>query len=201
MKKEELEKLSNILSKEKGRFNNTKNLHNLKLKSNQGLHYLTSSLTLSDDGSKIKLIETIDNYIEDFKLQNKFLPDLVETDGQIKALRRFKKILSCNLGEKIIHGRHLPSPDKSVYEKLEINKKLIDFKINKSRLQEGRNFSFSNDKEFLSQNNSMIGKADVSNGFNLALINSFNKTSTFFDKEARDRQNKLKDLSFCKNIK
>ena len=47
----------------------------------------------------------------------------------------------------------------------------------------------------------MIGKADVSNGFNLALINSFNKTSTFFDKEARDRQNKLKDLSFCKNIK
>lgn len=201
MKKEEIEKLSNILSKEKGRFNNTKNLHNLKLKSNQGLHYLTSSLTLSDDGSKKKLIETIDNYIEDFKLQNKFLPDLVETDGQIKALRRFKKILSCNLDEKIIHGRHLPPPDKSVYEKLEINKKLIDFKINKSRIQESRNFSFSNDKEFLSQNNSMIGKADVSNGFNLALINSFNKTSTFFDKEARDRQNKLKDISFCKNIK
>jgi hypothetical protein len=200
LKKEEIEKLNNILSIEKGRFGNTKNLHNLKLKSNQGLHYLTSSLTLSDDNSKKKLIETIDNYIEDFKLQNKFLPDLVETDGKIKALRRFKKILLCNLGEKIIHGRHLPSPDKSNYEKMENNKKLIDLKINKRRLQESRNCSVGKGKEFLSHNNSLIGKAEVSNGFNLQLINSYNKSSTFFNKEVRDKENHLNDLSFCKNI-
>ncbi len=184
--------MKNVLLTEIGRFSNLKNLHYLELKSNQGLHYLTSSLTLTDDTSKLKLIECIDKYIEDFKQENHYQPDLVQTDEKVKALRKFKKILLNNFGEKIIHGRNLASPDKSAFHKLEINSNLIQMKVYKERASRNSiEKNLKNDASVISQN----FRGNSSNGFNMKLINSLNTTSTFFN--LHNGKEKEHDLSFC----
>ncbi len=78
------------------------------------MNYFTSSLKFVDPESKKKLIKSIDKYIEDFKLENKYKPDMVNKDSQVKALRKLKKKLNINEGTNMINGRRLPSPNKEV---------------------------------------------------------------------------------------
>lgn len=108
--KKEKKKLLEKLEKTKNGLSLAKNKNLLELKSNQGLHYFTSSLNLEDESSKIKFMKLIDNYIEEFKIENKYKLDLLETDPKVKALKKLRKILSINLGNKIINNRKIESP-------------------------------------------------------------------------------------------
>ena len=83
-----------------------------------GLNYQTSSLTVPDKTSKLKLIKIIDEYIEKFKLQNKYKLDLVKKDPKIKALKRAKKILLSNDGDRLVNGREVPQPNEKVLKRI-----------------------------------------------------------------------------------
>lgn len=103
-----------------------KNKEQFQKKENQGLQFYTSSLAISDNSSKMKLIESIDHYINKFKEQNKYKLDMVKKDPKIKALKRMRKMLMENDGVRLINGRKLPEPnDKALKRIQEINSKNI----------------------------------------------------------------------------
>ena len=111
--------------KEEPVFTSRKNKHLLELKSNQGVHYLTSNLSLTDDTSKIKLMQMMDKYIEEFREKNKHKMKSISKEPKIRALNKLKNMLSSNFGDKIIFGRQLPMPDSTVSHQYSINTKLI----------------------------------------------------------------------------
>lgn len=111
------------------RFALKKNKHLIELKSNQGLHYFTSSLAITDDSSKLQLISLIDKYIEEFKEENKYKLSLLKTDHKIKALKKLKRLLRLNCGDTLVHGREVPSPDNRLKERFIINSRLMRKKI------------------------------------------------------------------------
>lgn len=96
-----------------------KNLEQFDKMENQGVPYYTSSLAISDNSSKEKVLKSIDDYILKFKEQNKYKLDLVKKDPKIKALRRIKRILTENNGDKLINARTLPIPNERVTRRLQ----------------------------------------------------------------------------------
>jgi hypothetical protein len=94
------------------------------LKSNEGLHYLTSSLSLNDEGTKKKLIDCIDQYLEEYKQKNIFKADLIHKEPKVKALNRLKNLLFENSGDKKIFGKTLKEPLSKHKEIYLINKKI-----------------------------------------------------------------------------
>jgi hypothetical protein len=114
MKPETREKMLKEIS---SRFQFSKNKHLLELKSNEGLHYLTSSLTLNDDTSKEKFINLIDRYIEEFKNENKYKLDLLKTNPNIRAVKKLKKLMKQNFGTLLIYKRKVAEPGINIKEK------------------------------------------------------------------------------------
>lgn len=93
-------------------------------KNNQGINYYSSSLALSDNSSKVKLIKSIDEYIANFKEKNKYKLDVVKKDPKIKALKKVKARLLENNGDQMVNGRTLPKPNQKVLQRIhEINNK------------------------------------------------------------------------------
>ena len=125
-------------------FNIEKNLHLLDLKDNQGLNYFTSSLKYNDQESKRKLLKSIDKYIDDFKLENKYKPDMVNKDPQIKALKKLQFKLNSNDNTKLINGRRLPSPNKEVKKLFTSVEKLLKEGKKKEQMTEQINFLINN---------------------------------------------------------
>jgi hypothetical protein len=96
-----------------------KNIEQFDKIENQGIPYFTSSLAISDNSSKAKVIKSIDNYILKFKEQNKYKLDLVKKDPKIKALKKMKKMLLENDGDMLINGRSIPKPNESMVKRLQ----------------------------------------------------------------------------------
>jgi hypothetical protein len=89
---------------------------------NQGISYLTSPLKF--DYSKIdrdKIIVKIDDFIEEYKIKNKYKLDLLKKDPLVVALRRFRKFLVLNENTSVIHGRKLPQPTQYITNKFQSN--------------------------------------------------------------------------------
>lgn len=97
-----------------------------------GLNYHCSSLAIKDNTSKLRLIKLIDDYIEKFKLRNKYKLDLVKKDPKIKALKRAKKILLENDGDHLVNGRIVPKPNETVLKRIYDIKNKNKFKRKKS---------------------------------------------------------------------
>jgi len=96
-----------------------KNIEQFDKIENQGIPYFTSSLAISDNSSKAKVIKSIENYILKFKEQNKYKLDLVKKDPKIKALKKMKKMLLENDGDMLINGRSIPKPNESMVKRLQ----------------------------------------------------------------------------------
>lgn len=168
-----------------------KNKHLLELKSNKGLHYFTSSLSLTDDTSKIKFIESIDKYIEEFREENKYKLDVLLKDKKIKALQKLKKIMMSNFGDNVIFGRHLPSPDKQISERFIINSRLM-----KKRLPKLESNSIASGNE--NKNSVSVLHMNVMNRSDNSFFNINSKTNmNFFTKSYYDNTDR-DDLSFRK---
>lgn len=100
------------------RFKVKKNKHLLTLQSNSGLHYFTSSFRIVDERTKFHFIKLIDNHIQDQLNKNKYeSSDVVYKDPKIKALKKLKKLLLMNKGDKIIFGRETSAPSKQHLKK------------------------------------------------------------------------------------
>jgi len=102
--------IDTLLNSNKLRLDKNKNL--LKLKSNQGLNYFTSSVTFQDDSSKYIFISRIDEYINKRKDDFKYKMSNFYNDASIKSLNKLKKKLKINSQNKIVNGRKLRSPNK-----------------------------------------------------------------------------------------
>jgi hypothetical protein len=96
-----------------------KNIEQFDKLENQGIPYFTSSLAISDNTSKAKVIKSIDDYIVKFKEKNKYKLDLVKKDPKIKALKRVKKMLMENDGDMLINGRRIQKPNESMVKRLQ----------------------------------------------------------------------------------
>jgi len=121
-----------------------KNLHLLDLKDNQGINYFTSSLKFTDQESKKRLIKSIDKLIDDFKEKNKYKPDVIDKDSQVKSLRNLKKKLNMNDNTKLINGRKLLSPSNEVKKLFASVEKSLKGPKNKEQLTEQINFLINN---------------------------------------------------------
>ena len=104
---------------------------------NKGISYLTSPMKF--DNSKIdrdKIIAKIDEFIEEYKLKNKYKLDLLKKDPLVIALRRFRKYLVLNENIKVIHGRKLPEPSGYIASKFEhVSNELRNFNLRKKNLK------------------------------------------------------------------
>ena len=80
-------KLVDELKKSK-RFTLERNKHLLTLKTNEGLHYLTSSVLVNDEKGKMKLIELIDTTAKEFYYNKELGKPLEYTDAQIRAIKK-----------------------------------------------------------------------------------------------------------------
>lgn len=104
---------------------------------NQGISYLTSPLKF--DYSKIdrdKIIVKIDEFIEEYKLKNKYKLDLLKKDPLVIALRRFRKYLVLNENIKVIHGRKLPEPSGYIASKFDsVSSELKKFNLKQTNLK------------------------------------------------------------------
>jgi len=116
----------------------------LDIKDNQGINYFTSSLKYNDHESKKKLVKSINKYIDDFKEENKYKPDMVNKDPQIKALRKLLVKLANNDNTKMINGRRLPSPSKEVKKLFKSVEKSMKEAKQKEQLTEQINFLINN---------------------------------------------------------
>ena len=107
-------KLVDELKKSK-RFTLERNKHLLTLKTNEGLHYLTSSVLVNDEKGRMKLIELIDTTAKEFYYNKELGKPLEYTDAQIRAIKKLKKILLMNNSNKI-YKRIMPKPNMKAYE-------------------------------------------------------------------------------------
>lgn len=104
-----------LIDKIKETFNNEAVLKLFDVKSNTGLPYLTSALTM--DASKVdreRLLKVIDDYFEEYKIKNKYKLNLMEKDSVILALRYFKNFINTNKDSNLVNGRCLPDPSTTV---------------------------------------------------------------------------------------
>lgn len=116
-----------------GRFKLPQNKHLLTLQSNKGLHYFTSSFKIYDDKTKLAFIKMIDNYIADRLAKNKYDEEFVWKDRKVKALKRLKKLILQNKGDKQVFGRHVKTPEKDhlvCYKAIEKSMKALPRKPN-----------------------------------------------------------------------
>jgi hypothetical protein len=152
----EKNKLSNIIKND--RFFTSKNKHLLTIKTNEGLHYLTSSISLNDEETKKKLINSINQFMEEFREEHKFKADMIDKEPKVIALNRFKKLLLENNGDKKIFGKTLKEPLSKYNEINMINKTITqNLRVNADKNSESEikksnnsNFKYSNDKNNLS---------------------------------------------------
>ncbi len=135
---------------------------------NQGISYLTSPLKF--DYSKIdrdKIIAKIDEFIEEYKLKNKYKLDLLKKDPLVIALKRFRKYLFLNENIKFIHGRKLPEPSGYITNKFEnFCGELKKFHVKNAHLKnnETRNYKFDKNpfKDLFAKNNINGDNEDLS---------------------------------------
>ncbi len=107
------------------RFKNKKNRHLLTLQSNTGLHYFTSSFRYFDERTKFHFIKLIDDYIQENINNNKYGIDDVHKNSKIKALKKLKKLMLMNKGDKKIYGQELKFPSNEHYKDFKIIEKSI----------------------------------------------------------------------------
>lgn len=120
------------------RFKLNKNRHLLTLQSNSGLHYFTSSFRIVDERTKFHFIKLIDNFIQEELNKNKYdSAEKVFNDPKIKALKKLKKLLLINKGDKKLFGRETSAPNKEHLKKFKfIDNSIKDFpKKNNSYLE------------------------------------------------------------------
>jgi hypothetical protein len=117
-----------------------KNIHLLDVKDNQGIAYFTSSMKFVDKENKNKLIQSIDKFVADFKEENKYKPDVIDKDPQIKSLRQLKYKLLNNHGTSLINGRRLKSPSKEIKKQYQSVERLLKGKKKKEEISEQINF-------------------------------------------------------------
>lgn len=113
-----------------------KNKHLLTLQSNSGLHYFTSSFRIVDERTKFHFIKLIDNFIQEKLDKNKYeSSDVVFKDPKVKALKKLKKLMLMNKGDKKIFGRETSAPNKEHLKKFkQIDQSMKNFPQKKDSL-------------------------------------------------------------------
>ena len=110
--------------------NSNKKLLNLKL--NQGIHYLSSSVSVKNNKDKLNLISLINDTIVLNKIKKKKLLKSDFSNEEIKGLKTFKtKLLNNN--DDMIYGRKLKKPDDIFMTNYKINQKL-NFENSKNKM-------------------------------------------------------------------
>ena len=64
-------------------------------------------------------------YLEELKIENKYTLNKVTNDPNVKALKRFKKILKLNLEENVVNGKIVDKPDEKFKEEYSIITKIL----------------------------------------------------------------------------
>jgi hypothetical protein len=182
------------VTKTSNRFYLPKNKHLLELSSNKGLHYLTSSLTMADETSKEKFINLIESHIETFKLENKYKLDLLNKDPNILALKKLKKLMKTNHGDKVIYNRNVSPPGDIFKEQYILNNRMTKKKINYYEKHKHKTKQ-NNSNSSLSFNNRSKSFGNITQTVETKdkmLKTGMGTQSSFFASKAAD-------LSFCKS--
>jgi hypothetical protein len=155
-----------------------KNQNFLTLKSNSGLHYLTSSFKYINENIKYSLIKMIDEYIAQKIEENKYVKDIVIQDSKIKALKKLKSLLIMNSGDKKIFNREGYKPDKKHFEVFKnVENQLKDYpkenEYNLNKYIKFLNKEFIKKKPFTPASSNFFGIQNTHNSNNV-----YNKTMT-----------------------
>lgn len=176
---------------------------------NSKLVFLTSTIAMEGNDTKKYLIDLINKYIEELKTENKYALNKVTNDPNVKALKRFKKILKLNLGENVVNGKTIDKPDEKYKEEYSIITKILHHK--KKEVKDTNDMykdlsSFktvpkiqkeiikSKDKEqkFYDTNTTSYHYKTISTGFGVTKTNKFFNTTTSKFEDSKE------NLSFCK---
>ncbi len=157
------------------KFTLDKNKNLLKLQSNIGLNYYTSSVADHDNSSKEVFIAEIDDHIKKCREEYKYKISQFYSDPTVKALKKLKKVLKDNSENKMVNGRQLKSPNKSFEKK---------FKSTFNLLRNRRdNFKYLTNYGRIQESDKVINTIAASSCKQFGL-----------------RKNSITDLSFCKLI-
>ena len=102
---------------------------------NKSLSYLTSSLNLDvlSLPDKQEMNRLIEQYFKERRDENKYKLNVLDKDPQMKAVKRFRKWMMDNLGDKQINGRRLNSPSKKLkQEYVTVNKCILKKSLEKA---------------------------------------------------------------------
>lgn len=112
---------------------NNKNRRLITIKTNEGLNYLTSTLAGDEKAIKDHLINSINNYIAEFKMENKYKPELVFHDHNIKALKKLRRMLKINFDITTVNDKALNRPHEDIQQKYNLIRKHYMIPLNKKR--------------------------------------------------------------------
>lgn len=115
--------IQNIMMKENRLEHNSKNRRLITIQGNEGINYYTSTLANEETAIKKHLINSINNYISEFKRENKYKPELVYQDHNILALKKLKRKLKINYNTITVNGRNLKPPHEDIQQKYHLIKK------------------------------------------------------------------------------
>ena len=176
---------------------------------NSRLVFLTSTIAMEGNETKKYLINLINGYIEELKIENKYTLNKVTNDPNVKALKRFKKILKLNLEENVVNGKIVDKPDEKFKEEYSIITKILhqgkkEVKFTDDmykdlysirtvpKVQKEKIISKDKEKKFIDTNTSSFHYKTVSTGFGVTKVNKFLNTTNSKFEDTKD------NLSFCK---
>ena len=170
------------------------------------LSYLTSTLCMEESETKRYLINMINDYIKELKIENKYTIDKVDKDPNVKALKRFKKILKMNIGEDCFNGKKIEKPNEIYKEDFSIMNTVIHSKKKEKnfigdvykelysvRTVPKRNKENTECKDKFKEETRETHYRTVSTGFGVT------KNKSFFNHTSRSKLDE-DDLSFSKFI-
>jgi hypothetical protein len=160
------------------KFKSKKNQNFLTLKSNSGLHYLTSSFKYVNENTKYSLIKMIDEYISIKIKENKYGKENVMQDSKIKALKKLKNLLLMNCGDKKIFNKENDKPENKQFEVfINVQKQLKHYpKENEYNLKKYIKFlnkEFIQKKPYTPASSNFFSEENMHNSNNI-----YNKTMT-----------------------
>jgi len=101
------------------------------------LHYFTSSLNVFDERTKFHFVKLIDDYIQEEVNKKKYEAESILKEPKIKALKKLKKIMLMNKGDKKVFNREIQLPSKEHIKKYtEVEKSMKAFPRKKDALFE-----------------------------------------------------------------
>ena len=125
---------------------------------NNGLNFLTDDLNEYDSikNDSEKLLILLEKTFDEFKKNYKYKLNKLYNNPKFKALKIFEKFLKENPNKKIINGRELKSPNKTIYEKYNVLQSLVNKAGIKRKLLLKKNIFLTGNNNYNSNNEKNI---------------------------------------------